>query len=225
MSVKTAGISGKAQPSTFFGWNVNDFVSRPVAFAGLVKAENVGVESRTNESLSGARIVKESDFQRHDAFHAQVDFLNQFALLPVIDIDVSAVVASGHIFHVKAFHETTRVTPLSTDHHIVMGLVPVVISKRCHIFVLSSISLFHLESFSINEQKVSFSILLRPISHARNHDISIAQAMSCMGNGHSLLVHFRRFDDLINSGGQRVSSYINGINPATKQSGNNQPVS
>ena len=71
-----------------------------------------------------------------------------------------------------------------------------ILPKRCHIFVLSSISLFHLESFSINEQKVSFSILLRTIAHARNHDISVAQTMGCMGNGHSLLVDFRRFDDL-----------------------------
>ena len=41
--------------------------------------------------------------------------------------------------------------------------------------------------------------------------------------GISLLCNWNT--NLINSGRQRVSSHINGINPATKQSGNNQPVS
>merc|ERR1719491_2189877 len=53
---------------------------------------------------------------------SQVNSLHQFLVFPIKDIDMCSIIPCGNICNVQSFGETSRVSPFSTDHDIVVGL-------------------------------------------------------------------------------------------------------
>lgn len=69
----------------------------------LVESVHFGEESATNEPLSGLRVVEEPNLERHHTLQAEVNLLDHFPLLPVVDVEVGPVVPLLHVSHVQTW--------------------------------------------------------------------------------------------------------------------------
>ena len=101
-----------------------------VSMRALVPQQQGPAKSLFIRIISTVIVYRLPDFQRHDTFHSQVDFLLQFLGGPIKDIQMSTIITLCDILDIQAFRETSRVTPLGTDHNIVIRLIPVVISVK-----------------------------------------------------------------------------------------------
>ncbi len=168
----------------------------PVALVSLVESVDISIESRADESFARARIVQEPDLERHHAFHSKVNLLDQGPLLPVVDVEVGAVVARSHVLDIQSFLEASGVSPLSADHDVMMRLVPKVVAKVSLVLGSFGVSSLDLKRLPVNHDEGAFSIALRSVSHAGDHNVAIAQTMRGVRNGRASSIHFRWLNHL-----------------------------
>ena len=71
--------------------------------------------------------MQAADFERYQAFGAEVEGFVDFLGFKVPEVDVLTVFASGDVVEVEAGHEGVGCRPLGADHHVVPRLVPEVV--------------------------------------------------------------------------------------------------
>ena len=75
-----------------------------------------------------------SDLQWHDSLQTKINLLHHLPLLPVVHIEMSAVVAILHILQIQSTEEASWMPPLGGDQNIVIRLIPEIVAKKNYLF-------------------------------------------------------------------------------------------
>ena len=114
-------------------------------------------------------------------------------------------------------------SPLGGDHHVVVGLVPEVISVLSLVLLAGGVRPHRLERLSVQQDEAPLAVLARPVSEGGDHDVAVRQTVSRVGSAHSLGMHLPRLDHLVQSGVARISLHVHDVDPVGPEAGHDEP--
>merc|ERR1719510_2379868 len=207
----------------FLGWDVNHLLCSPVSGLCLVVPEHVGEQSRAYESLRSFRVMQEPDLQGHHALKAQVNLLDQLLLFPVVNIQMSPVVAFLHISNVQTSEEGPGMSPLSGDHDVMVRLVPEVVTKLRLVLLAGGPRRHRLESLPVQQDEAALPVLAGAVSQGGDHHVAVRQTVGGVRGAHTEGVHLPGLNDLVQPGVAGVRLDVHNVDPVGAQGRHDQP--
>jgi hypothetical protein len=177
-------------------------------------------EGGPDVALVGVGAVQPADLQRDHALFAEVDVLDDLALVEVPDVDRATVAAGGQVLQVEAVLEGAGRGPLAGDQVTVAGVVPeVVVPPRGPVGLPAALDL---EGLGVQDGEPGAVVAVGVAQHAHDHVVA-GHAVDGVGSrqagpGLELL----GLDHLVEAGGARVGGHVDDVDPRGPQAGHDQ---